>query len=244
MKFVPVPITGGPTDGQRMLFSVWETRVQDYLHFAIGTNRQWPKAEIPEPNNHPVVNVSWEDATAFCRWLTTYDRLRHKLGAHESYRLPTDHEWSCAIGIGAKEDPAQPAGKKNGTLGGVYPWGTSYPPVQPSGNYADEDFRREFESKVGGQNLRWEHSYADGFPFTAPVGSFSANSLGLYDLSGNVWEWCLDKYEEGKNERVLRGGSWRAYGSGGLLSSSRFPLAADSYGDGHGFRVVLAPEKP
>lgn len=244
MRFVPVPIKGGPTDGQLVLFSVWETRVQDYLHFAIGTDRQWPKAEIPEPSNHPVVNVSWEDATAFCRWLTTYDRLRHKLGAHESYRLPTDHEWSNAIGIGGKEDPAQPAGKKNGMLGGVYPWGTSYPPVQSSGNYADEDFRREFESKVSGQNLKWEHGYTDGFPFTAPVGSFSANSLGLYDLGGNVWEWCLDKYDEAKDERVLRGGSWRAYGSNGLLSSSRFPLAPGGYGDGHGFRVVLAPENP
>lgn len=241
MKFVPVPITGGPTDKQRVLFSIWETRVQDYEAFRTETKRGWKKPDMDLQAAHPVVNVSWEDARAFCAWLTDKEHTAGKLDPSLIYRLPSDHEWSCAMGIGDKEDPALPAGKKNGTLGGAYPWGTSYPPMQPSGNYADEDFIQEARKKASGQNAKWVEGYKDGFPHSATVGSFPPNSLGLHDLGGNVWEWCLDKYEETKDERVLRGGSWRAYGIGGLLSSSRYPLSSGGCGDGHGFRVVLAP---
>ncbi len=70
MKFVPVPISGGPTDQQRVLFSVWDTRVQDYERFAKETQRDWPKPDFEQGPTHPAVMVSWEDATAFCQWLT------------------------------------------------------------------------------------------------------------------------------------------------------------------------------
>jgi len=79
MQFVPVPITGGPTDGQRgspegtgqplvpgaatsVLFRVWETRVQDYSVFAKETQREWPKAKFEQGPTHPAVNVTWDDA--------------------------------------------------------------------------------------------------------------------------------------------------------------------------------------
>ena len=70
MRFVPVPITGGPTDGKKVLFSIWETRVKDYRVFAEETNRYWPKPhfdhnDFEQVDDHPTVNVNWEDAVAF-----------------------------------------------------------------------------------------------------------------------------------------------------------------------------------
>ena len=103
MKFVPVPITGGPTDKQRVLFSVWDTRVQDYEAFQKETNREWPKPDFQQGPTHPAVMLSWEDAQAFCQWLTERERKEGRIGAGERYRLPSDHEWSCAVGIGDKE---------------------------------------------------------------------------------------------------------------------------------------------
>ena len=116
MRFVPVPITGGPTAGQgelapghqpplvpgaatSVLFSVWDTRVQDYAEFVKETKREWPKPEFQQGPTHPAVMVSWDDATAFCAWLTERERKAGKLGANERYRLPSDHEWSCAVGL-------------------------------------------------------------------------------------------------------------------------------------------------
>ena len=103
MKFVPVPITGG----QRVLFSVWETRVQDYEVFAKEAKREWPHPGIPQEPTHPAGMVSWDDAQAFCAWLTQRERKAGKLNANEMVRLPSDHEWSCAVGIGEREDAAK-----------------------------------------------------------------------------------------------------------------------------------------
>ncbi len=101
MKFVPVPIIGGPSDGKRMLFCVWDTRVRDYEVFVKETGREWSKAsDVEQGAEHPAVNVSWEDATAFCAWLTEQERKVGRLAVKEVYRLPTDHEWSCAVGSG------------------------------------------------------------------------------------------------------------------------------------------------
>jgi WD40 repeat protein len=67
MKFVPVP-------GTNVLFSIWETRVEDYEVFVKATKRDWPKPSFGQTNEHPAVNVSWDDATAFCEWLTEQER--------------------------------------------------------------------------------------------------------------------------------------------------------------------------
>ncbi|MDP1586534.1 MAG: serine/threonine-protein kinase, partial [Prosthecobacter sp.] len=61
MKFVPVPITGGPTDKQRVLFSVWDTRVQDYEVFVKESGRLWPKAGFEQGPTHPAINITWDD---------------------------------------------------------------------------------------------------------------------------------------------------------------------------------------
>jgi len=137
MKFVPVPITGGPTNGKKVLFSVWETRVKDYEVFAKATKSEWPKPLFPQAGDHPAVNVSWEDAVAFCAWRTVEDRTSGKIGASDVYRLPSDHEWSCAVGIGKDEDPAASPTSRNKKIAG-FPWGSAFPPPKGAANVRGE----------------------------------------------------------------------------------------------------------
>lgn len=116
MEFVPVR-------GTNVLFSVWDTRVRDYRAYA-GANRgvdaSWKHPGFRQHEDHPVVNVSWSDATAFCAWLTQTERKEGKIGRRQEYRLPTEKEWGVAVGAGK------------------YPWGNQWPPPQGSGNYAPE----------------------------------------------------------------------------------------------------------
>jgi len=81
--------------------------------------------------------------------------------------------------------------------------------------------------------------YEDGHATTAPVGTFPASASGLYDLGGNVWEWCEDFYDGQSGARVLRGGSWNGLVRDLLLSSYRDCLPADDRDGNVGFRLVL-----
>ena len=87
----------------------------------------------------------------------------------------------------------------------------------------------------------WIEGYTDGYATTATVGSFAPNNHGIYDLGGNVWEWCEDLYEPGRSKRVLRGPSWNTYGREFLLSSSRIDDMPSVRTIHSGFRCVLAP---
>ncbi|MDZ4815585.1 MAG: SUMF1/EgtB/PvdO family nonheme iron enzyme [Verrucomicrobiota bacterium] len=212
MKFKSVP-------GTKVRFSIYETRVKDYQVFKSATHRTWPSANFSQGATHPAVNISWEDGMAFCYWLTEKDRKSGFLKPDEEYRLPTDEEWDVAVGLrpavtgqGRSRDPV---------VEGVYPWGKNWPPQPKAGNYD--------------QSLS-----VDPYLYTAPVGSFAPNSFGLYDIGGNVWEWCLDKYEESENFRVLRGASWRMRNPSDLLSSYRVGNASDLRLPAYGFRVVIA----
>ncbi len=241
MKFVPVPITGGPTGGKRVLFSIWETRVQDYEVFAKATAHKWIKANFAQGPTHPAVNVNWPDANAFCTWLTEQERKTGQLAANQQYRLPSDHEWSCAAGIGEREDPTKSPADKNKKIAGVYPWGTSWPPPDNSGNYWSEELR---PLQAAGK-FNWSTGeltgYRDGFATTAPVASYAVNPLGLYDLGGNAGEWCEDLFDPAKPSRILRGSSWNGLSSDGLLSCYRLAYGPDLHVENMGFRVVLAP---
>jgi len=233
MKFLPVK-------GSEALFCVHETRYRDYAAYAAenpGIDGGWKNQSADgftpadRPGDHPVMNVSWDDAQAFCAWLS---KKEGKL-----YRLPTDREWSLAVGIGRKED-----WKDDTTPATVFqvpdefPWGDEWPPPAGAGNYSDASR----QAKAPRDDAKYlEGGYDDGFPTTAPVMSFEANQYGLFDLGGNVWEWCEDWYSDEQKERVLRGGSWCHYGRGNLLSSGRprsTPTARDYY---RGFRVVVLP---
>ena len=217
MKFVPVPITGGPTDGQRILFCVWSTRVQDYDVFARETGREVIKPVFEQGPTHPVVYVNLDDARAFCAWLSKEEGM--------SYRLPSDHEWSCAVGIGGDETASLSPQKKNQKAGG-YPWGADPVPPKGAGNLPP-------------------YFAVDEFTETSPVGSFEPNTLGLYDLTGNVAQWVDTEYDPTDTSSPphwpLRGMSWKQpSGYAACLGSSlRFGANPALRTDDFGFRVVV-----
>ncbi|HBJ86927.1 MAG TPA: hypothetical protein DDZ88_24325 [Verrucomicrobiales bacterium] len=247
MKFVPVPITGGPTDKQRVLFSVWETRVQDYEVFVKATSARWGKPIFQQGPTHPAGGMAWNEAKAFCEWLTDQERKAGKITAAEAYRLPTDHEWSCAVGIGDKEDAAKAPADKTmaAALNNIYPWGTAWPPPPGSVNLGGEELGELHESSRV-KPLTGLKGYRDAFPRTAPVGSFRADGPGIFDLAGNVREWCSDLYAPGGDRRVLRGGAW-LYNDPPTSQSSRrdgFPVGDNWRSDVIGFRCVLAVGTP
>jgi len=236
---VPVPVIGGPSGGQRVLFSIWQTRVQDYEVFVKEKAVTWPKPPFPQGPTHPAVNMSSNDAQAFCAWLTERDRKAGRLGANERYRLLTDHEWSCAVGIGSREDPSKTPEAKNEKIADVFPWGSAWPPPPEVGNYSGEEVKGHKFDRGHQQILE---GYRDAFPFTAPVGSFAANRFGLFDVGGNVWEWCEDLFKPGQNQRVVRGGSFGNGERHNFLSSSRYkPRERESWA---GFRVAVSAAAP
>jgi formylglycine-generating enzyme required for sulfatase activity/serine/threonine protein kinase len=255
MKFVPVPISGGPTKGKWLLFSIWHTRVQDYATYvkaqesmARKVDGSWKSQEKDgtpagrEPD-HPVVGVSWEDAQAFCKWLTQKETAEGKLASGSFYRLPSDEEWSWAaeMPLEAGTIPRE----KHRLNGAVFAWGKEWPPKQRQGNFADESFHGRFpkpDPKRREVTNAWIAGYQDGYATTSPVGIFTPNRLGLYDMAGNAWQWCEDWWDSTQKERVLRGGSWR--NKDNLNSNFRHFMAPPSRYNYLGFRCVLVVSAP
>jgi len=177
---------------------------------------------LTEKPSYPVVDVNWDDAVAYCEWLS------QKTG--KKYRLPTEAEWE--------------KGARGGLEARKYPWGDEA--YDSEGRYrancgseADNDGRRE----------------KDGFLYTAPVGSFPPNGYGLYDMAGNVWEWCQDIYDESYysrspdrnpagpdsgEKRVIRGGSWFGGPEHMLCAARLWDYSAIRYAS-TGFRVAMTP---
>jgi len=234
MKFVPVP-------GTEVLFCIHETRYRDYATYAAeveGLNGSWRSQEADgftptdRPEDHPVWRVNWEDAQAFCAWLS------EKEG--RTYRLPTDREWSVAVGLGRLERPrsGDTPESLSGKVADEFPWGKGWPPPEGAGNYSDASR----QAKAPRDDAKYvEGGYDDGFPTTAPVMSFAANEYGLFDLGGNVWEWCEDWFNAANEHRVLRGASWNDYERSRLLSSCRLRLPPEIRYSSRGFRVVVVP---
>ena len=229
MRFAPVP-------GADALFSIWETRVQDYKAF-VEQSRQagdvrWKNPPFTQTPLHPVVNVSWPDAQAFCKWLTESERQAGKLLTNQLYRLPTDLEWSLAAGL-EKETGKTPA-ERHAKVKGLYLWGTNWPPATNVANF----WGRE---TGGGSGIS---GFTDPFVNTAPVGSFATNAMGLFDLSGNVWEWCQDSFSAAVTDRVTRGGSWHTHEQEKLLRAHRETFGPQVRLPYVGFRCVLDAGRP
>ena len=229
MRFVPV--------GRELMASIWETRVSDYALFVTETGHpNPPAAPFTQEPDHPVINVSRDDARAFCKWLTVRERKEERITRSHEYRLPTDLEWSLMAGL-IEEEGISP-GWRFARKQAVFPWGNTWPENEKVGNFADMAAARSPGVSVS----RTIAGYDDGFAYTAPVGSFPANEIGLYDLSGNAQEWVEDEYSKlGTNVLgVLRGGGWNTYQIDQLYIGARNAVPPDYRDVFYGFRVVLA----
>ncbi|SFL16024.1 Formylglycine-generating enzyme, required for sulfatase activity, contains SUMF1/FGE domain [Falsiroseomonas stagni DSM 19981] len=174
----------------------------------------------------PVMNVSWDDAQGYVRWLSS------RTG--RGYRLLTEAEWEYAARAGTTTR---------------FTFGDNESHICRFGNGADQTARL---SNPG----RPVAPCDDGYVNTAPVGSFAANRFGLHDMHGNVWEWVQDCYvaqyagasadasqaleSGGCSARVVRGGSW-ASSPRLLRAADRSRNSAGSRGDFIGFRVARTP---
>lgn len=213
-------------------FSTNKTRLKDYAQFIKETGypkSHWKNPGFEQNGDHPVVMVSWTDALSFCKWLTDKETAAGLLKPGESYRLPTDLEWSKAVGLPVEK--GQTPEMRDMGIQDQYPWGTAWPPPKGAGNYTGKEAGAEV----------FIAGYEDGYPNTAPVGSFAPNAQGLYDMGGNAWEWCMDTWNPKARSRVLRGASWQQGALQlSLLSSCRIHSMPDRESDNYSFRVVRA----
>ncbi len=164
---------------------VHEVTNADFRQFRAAHKSGIYKEETLDLDRQPVVRVSWQDAAAFCNWLSARDglppayvgspgALRLADPVTTGYRMPTEAEWEFA----ARFDGSAATRR--------YPWGDALPVPARSGNYADQSALYLSPVVITG--------YDDGHRVSAPVGSFPANPLGLHDLGGNVMEWTSDRY--------------------------------------------------
>lgn len=185
-----------------------EVTVAQFRAFVAATGGAMPEQPTWSKDDLPVVNVTWEEAQAFCQWV--------------GGRLPTEAEWEYAARGGG-------AGRR----------------------YTGGDGITHDEANFDGTGGR------DQFEKAAPVGSFPANGFGLFDMLGNVWEWCLDWYDEGYyavspdrdpqgpetgREKVVRGGSFTS-DPGRVRLSYRSKLKPEDRWLFTGFRCAI-PEAP
>ncbi|MFD2211307.1 formylglycine-generating enzyme family protein [Virgibacillus halophilus] len=172
-------------------------------------------SDIAERMDHPVVHISWNDATAYCDWA--------------GKRLPTESEWEFAA--------------RGGLIQKRYPWGDE---LAPGGIHQCNIWQGEFPYK---------NTMDDGYAGTAPAGHFQPNGFGLYQMAGNVWEWCKDWFTVRADERggtvnptgpvtgqekVIRGGSYLCHHSycNRYRVAARSRNTADSSSGNMGFRCA------
>lgn len=190
---------------------------------------QGPKSNIEGKDNCPVVQVSWDDATAYAKWVEK--------------RLPTEAEWEYAA--------------RGGKANSIYPWGNQ---SIDKGEVKANSWQGHFPD---------ENTKKDNYYRAAPVMTFSPNGYGLYDMAGNVWEWCNDWYcpdyyticakqeivtnpqgpadsydpdEPTVLKRVVRGGSFLCTDQycSGFRVSARMKTSPDTSLEHTGFRCVMS----
>ncbi len=220
-----VEATGYRTEAEREGFSWYQVK-----------NKEWGKREkmnwltvgFGQGEDHPVVNVSYNDAKAMADWLS-------KQGSG-AYRLPKEAEWEYGCRAGAKTARF---------------WGDSPADACRYANVADKTSSSAFREPA-------DFNCEDGFVHTSPVASFMPNGFGLHDMLGNVAEWCEDIYaggkggqqtksqrvvESGQPVRVARGGGWRGEPRS-VRCADRPPHDSVFRRAGLGFRLVRLGNPP
>ena len=206
----------------------YEVTIGQYKKFIRETgHRSLPEwgSQISPTDNHPVVGTSWHDAEVYSRWA--------------GKRLPTEAEWEYAA--------------RGGLEGEQYPWGETEPNGEKC-NYADKNADATLRQMNASYNWA-DMQVDDGYALCAPVGSYPANGYGLYDIAGNVQEWCQDWYSEhyyskfpvenpegtaSGEMRVIRGGSWSG-DKNSLQVATRNRTDPMDRRMNHGFRCVSDP---
>ncbi len=215
--------TGYETDaekGERPGASGWNP---DKKEWGFSEKFSWRNPSYEQTDEHPVVNVTWNDAMAFCQWLSKKES--------KTYRLPTEAEWEYACRAGTTTH--YHSGDDPETLANV-------------GNIADAAVKAQFP------DWKYRIKASDGYAFTSPVGSFQPNAFGLYDMHGNAWQWCADWYgadyyaaspgddppgPASGDFHVVRGGAWFSRPSS-ALSAKRDTIKPGYKYNGPGFRVA------
>lgn len=180
-----------------------------------------------ESPDAPVTNINWYDSVKYCRWLTSLCGL-----GGGTVSLPTESEWEIAA--------------RGGMENTRFPWGNSEPTKEePRANFADSSSELILASK----------EINDGFPQISPVESYESNRFGLFDIIGNVWEWCNTEFSTGEmlttetimpndheKDAAIRGGSWKT-SFRDLSCSLRGGQNMKNGRDDIGFRIVWHPNR-
>lgn len=212
-----VQATGYKTEPELSSDGAWGFGDQEYK---LSKEFSWKNPGFNQSDNHPVVNISWNDANAFVRWLSEQENLY--------YALPSEIQWEYTCRAGMKS---------------LFWFGDSVDKISMSDNIPDLSFEQLFGKGADMNNNAYELN--DTFPFTSPVGSFAPNPWGVKDMYGNVAEMCSDLLidESGAKFQVVRGGSWHIP-LGDCTPFSRHLYPNDALDRGNfttGFRVVINP---
>jgi len=210
--------------------------------------RTKPEVGGRDMSDDPMVEVSWYGAVAYCNWRSSAEGYEacYNLStwvcdfSKHGYRLATEAEWEYAA-RGGENSPYY-----------RFPWGDTISHSQANYSACPGTYTYDV-SPTHGYHPDWD---VGGYPHTSVVGSFSANGYGLYDIAGNVWEWCNDWYNSNYYDlspydnptgpasgtgRVLRGGGWFSFSSLCRVANRNDNVPGLRYYN-VGFRIVLVLE--
>ena len=238
-----------------------EVSFEEYDAYCDSTSKKKPNDRGWGRGRRPVINVSWYDVVEYCNWLSKLEGLdacysidKETKDSHNKNRNDDDVKWTVVCDFGkngyrlpteAEWEYAARGGDKSKCY--IYAGSSIEDSLHIYGNFCDSNCDYNWQDR--NQN--------DGYMHTSPIGIYRPNELGIYDMSGNVWEWCWDWYAsdiykdspeiyrspKGRiygSLRVLRGGSWY-YDAASLRVANRNDYRPYNRFDDLGFRLSRTP---